>query len=116
MSENQTTLNNVEDVVLDFLDFAKVKTLDELQDKYVRLDGIADLIYNYVTKDDVALDSFCDPKSKKVKRVHADGSTEWICVKRKKKPHHKGKKRGAMSMEQKNKISKALLKRAKRGL
>jgi len=116
MTNNQTTLDSVEEVVLDFLDFAKVNTLGELQERYARLDAIADLIHDYVDRDDVTLDSLCNSKQKKVKRVHADGSTEWVCVKKNKRPHRKGKKRGAMSSAQKKKISMALQKRVKRDI
>jgi iron-sulfur cluster repair protein YtfE (RIC family) len=116
MTDNQATLDSVEEVVLDFLDFAEVNTLGELQERYVRLDAIADIIYKYVDRDDITLDSLCNSKQKKVKRVHADGSTEWVCVKKIKKPHRKGKKRGAMSSSQKKKISMALQKRAKRDI
>jgi hypothetical protein len=116
MTDNSETLKAIEDVSLDFLNYAKVETIGELQDRYVRLDDIADVIYGFVTQDNITLDSFCNPKEKKVKRMHSDGSTEWVCVKKVKRPHHKGKKRGAMSSNQKRKISIALQKRAKRGL
>lgn len=116
MTDNQSTLDSVENVVLDFLEFAKVNTLGELQDEHIRLDDISDLIHDYVTRDGVTLDSLCNSKQKKVKRVHADGSTEWVCIKKIKRPHRKGKKRGAMSSAQKKKISMALTKRAKRDI
>jgi len=116
MTDNQATLDEVENATLDFLAFAECDTIGELQDTYLTMDSIADLIHDYVTRDGVTLDSVCSPKQKKVKRVHSDGSTEWICVKKFKRPHQKGKKRGVMSMATKNKISKALQKRAKRDL
>lgn len=114
-SDSTEEQQEAESLILDFLDFANVDSVEELRGEYVRIDSIADLIYKYVTRDDISLDALCDPKHKKVKRMHSDGSTEWVCVPKRIKPHHK-KKRKALSADRKRKISIALKKRAKRGL